>query len=324
MSKPVQFVGIYKDEFENFIKYRKSLGYKYGIAKEREFFRLNIHLNSYGCDKVMLTERMVREYIELFRNKSVSTIHGKECNVRQFGLYLKNIGYEDIYIFPESSIIWNRSNFVPYIFTKNEISSIFTATDQIPIKKNNPIDRLFFQTIYRLLYATGMRVGEAVSLKVEDVNLENDIITVHNGKDRVSRLIPFLPPLHYWLNRYTEERGKASDVYFFQSANGQHRDTQSVRTVFITKVLPAAGINPNRGGVNVRVHDLRHTFACHVLNKLVQKGADPFCALPYLSVYMGHKDIKSTELYLRLTEDRFKEITDAGHCIYEGLGDWDD
>ena len=39
---------------------------------------------------------------------------------------------------------------------------------------------------------------------------------------------------------------------------------------------------------------------------------------------MGHKDIKSTELYLRLTEDRFKEITDAGHCIYEGLGDWDD
>ena len=48
MSKPVQFVGIYKDEFENFIKYRKSLGYKYGIAKEREFFRLNIHLNSYG------------------------------------------------------------------------------------------------------------------------------------------------------------------------------------------------------------------------------------------------------------------------------------
>ena len=82
MSKPVQFVGIYKDAFENFIKYRKSLGYKYGIAREREFFRLNIHLNSYGCDKVMLTERMVREYIELFRNKSVSTIHGKECNVR--------------------------------------------------------------------------------------------------------------------------------------------------------------------------------------------------------------------------------------------------
>lgn len=62
MSKPVQFVGIYKDAFEDFIKYRRSLGYKYGIAKEREFFRLNIHLNGYGCDKVMLTERMVREY----------------------------------------------------------------------------------------------------------------------------------------------------------------------------------------------------------------------------------------------------------------------
>lgn len=64
---------------------------------------------------------------------------------------------EKIYTFPKNSVIWNRSDFVPYIFTKDEISSIFTATDQIP--KNNPIDRLFFQTIYRLLYATGMRVG---------------------------------------------------------------------------------------------------------------------------------------------------------------------
>ena len=89
----------------------------------------------------MPTERMVREYIELFRSKS-STIHGKECDVRQFGLYLKNIGYEDIYIFPESSIIWNRSNFAPYIFTKDENSNIFTATDQIHIKKNHPSQAL--------------------------------------------------------------------------------------------------------------------------------------------------------------------------------------
>ena len=272
----------------------------------------------------MLTEHMVREYIERFRSRSISTIHGKECDVRQFGLYLKNTGYEDIYVLPENNIIGNHSDFVPYIFTKDEISRIFAAVDQLPIKKNNPIDRLFFQTIYRLLYATGMRVGEAVSLKVEDVDLENDIITIHSGKDRVSRLIPFLPSLHYWLNKYAVERGKTSDVFFFQSANGYHRDSQSVRTVFLTKILPAAGIPVDRGYANVRVHDLRHTFACHVLDKLTKEGTDPFCTLPYLSVYMGHKDIKSTELYLRLTEDRFSEITDAGHHIYEGLGDWDD
>ena len=226
--------------------------------------------------------------------------------------------------FPESNIIRNCSDFVPYIFTKDEIFRIFAAADKIPIKKNNPIDRLFFQTIYRLLYATGMRVGEAVSLKVEDVDLENDIITIHNGKNCVSRLIPFLPSLHYWLNGYAEKRRKSSDIFFFQSANGEHRDQQCVRTVFITKVLPAAGIDPKRGDSYVRVHDLRHTFACHVLDKLAHEGADPFCILPYLSVYMGHKDIKSTEIYLRLTEDRFSEITDAGHQIYEGLGDWDD
>ena len=74
-----------------------------------------------------------------------------------------------------------------------------------------------------------------------------------------------------------------------------------------------------------RVHDLRHTFACHSLDQMVRSGMDAFCALPYLSTYMGHKGIESTEIYLRLTADHFEEIAEAGHYIFaESVGDPDE
>ena len=233
---------------------------------------------------------------------------------------MANCGYKDVYIFPEASIINNTSDFVPYIFTHDEIKRIFEAADTL-YSEESALDNLFLQTIYRLLYATGMRVGEALNLNVDDVDLNNDIITVHNGKDNVSRLVPFLPSLHHWLERYKNEASVQAGDHFFRRKDGKKINQMRVRNNFLYKALPAAGINPARGnGYNIRVHDLRHTFACHSLDKAIKEGKDPFCVLPYLSTYMGHKDIKSTELYLRLTEEHFNEINEAGHYIYEGLG----
>ena len=70
------------------------------------------------------------------------------------------------------------------------------------------------------------------------------------------------------------------------------------------------------------VHSLRHTFACNALNQMIKSGKDPYCALPYLSIYLGHTSIVTTEIYLRLTLQRHEEIIDAGHYIYlEGIGE---
>ena len=88
--------------------------------------------------------------------------------------------------------------------------------------------------------------------------------------------------------------------------------------VFFRKtILPAAGIKRKADNTGPRIHDLRHTFACHSLDKMVHEGIDPFCGLPYLSTYLGHKGIESTEKYLRLTADHFEKIIEAGHYIYE-------
>ena len=65
------------------------------------------------------------------------------------------------------------------------------------------------------------------------------------------------------------------------------------------------------------IHSLRHTFACNALDQMIKEGKDPYCALPYLSAYLGHTDITNTEIYLRLTMERYDEVINVGHYIYE-------
>ena len=319
------FLGPYKEIFDGYCEYKKSLGFKILKAEFYSLKRINVYLNEKYSSSVCLKKEWVDGYICRYKGKSASTIHNQECILRGLGRYMIICGYEDIYIFPETSIIKNTSSFVPYIFTPDEIKRIFEAVDNVIENIHRETDILFFQVIYRLLYATGMRIGEAINLKTDDIDLNNDIITVYNGKGNVSRLIPFLPSLHYWLDKYKTERSLHHSHYFFHHTDGRKINQMQVRNNFLYKTLPAAGINPDRSnGYNIRVHDLRHTFACHSLDKAIKEGKDPFCVLPYLSVYMGHKDIKSTELYLRLTEDHFNEINEAGHYIYEGLGGEDE
>ena len=164
-----------------------------------------------------------------------------------------------------------------------------------------------------------------MGLKTEDVDLDNKLFIVINGKGDVSRLVPFDEQLKLWLEKYRAETAKEQDTYFFESPRKGKRSRGAVNNFFQRVILPSAGIKRKPDNTGPRIHDLRHTYACHALDKMVRNGMDPFCALPYLSAYLGHKGIESTEKYLRLTADHFDEITKAGHHIYaESVGDCDD
>ena len=72
--------------------------------------------------------------------------------------------------------------------------------------------------------------------------------------------------------------------------------------------MQQAGIRQLSNGSYPRIHDLRHTYAVHALEFSISKGMDPYCSLPALSTYMGHKGIESTEYYLRLTKQYFIDV----------------
>ena len=72
----------------------------------------------------------------------------------------------------------------------------------------------------------------------------------------------------------------------------------------------------SEGSVGPRVHDIRHTYAVHALEKMINDGQDVYCTLPILSTYLGHRGIESTEKYLRLTEEAYDSIIDALSPLY--------
>ena len=319
------FVGIFKNEFENFIKYKQSQGYYASLYKKNiyQLLHFNRYLDSLNLNEITFTEIMFSNYMDSLIGKSQSTLFKYECMVRQFTKFLKNQGYENIYIQNEHNIK-NPRDYIPHVFSDSEVTKIFKVIDNLEFVRRKDL-KLFYQTFFRLLYSTGLRLGEALNLKIEDVDLENNIIVVHFGKGNVSRLVPFKPSLSVWLKTYRKHNATKNDVYFFESINGGRKSNHSVSDYFRDVILKKADISsvPRNGHVRgTCVHSLRHTFACNSLDQMIKAGVDPYCALPYLSVYLGHTSVTNTEIYLRLTMQHYDEVINQGHYIYEkGLRD---
>lgn len=322
MRADVTFEGPWAPLFEGYVAFRRGLGFKVCASDAYALSSFCSYLSARASSVGSLARDDVEGYLALFAGKAASTVRGRECMTRQLALYLRAKGL-DAWVLPEQAITRASSEFVPYVFTSDEMRRIFQALDEELHAGPGSRNRLLYQVLFRLLYSTGMRVGEALGMGVADVDLRSGVISVLHGKGDVSRLVPYHPSLGPWLEEYASRRRRPSDAYFFESPFGGMMSEPCVLTRFTKLILPRAGLPP-QAPRRMTVHSLRHTFACHSLDAAARSGADMQAYLPVLAAYMGHRDIKSTELYLRLTEERFGDVTSACHSVYEGiLGDPD-
>ena len=195
------------------------------------------------------------------------------------------------------------------------MSAIFDACDSLRLYDGHMTTIQFIiPSIIRLLYGTGLRISEALSLKNRDVDLEKRSILIRKAKNGEERLVPLSDSLAKVLEQYLKYRDQIpvphiSDAngFFFISPNGTYCRSGSVYKRF-RKVLSEAGI-PHRGDhKGPRVHDLRHTFAVRSMVKMVRSGMDLYYSLPILSVFLGHKSLGSTEHYARLTAEVYPDL----------------
>jgi integrase len=166
---------------------------------------------------------------------------------------------------------------------------------------HSPVRQATFETIIGLLWATGMRIGEALGLDRGDVDLKYGVLTVRDAKFGKTRELPLHPSTTTALARYAKRRGgwfpgESTDAFFVSAAG-----TRVLYCNFhlgFQELIQRAGIAPRSRSCRPRPHDLRHAFAVRTLIGWYRDGVDVEANLPKLSTYLGHVVPANTYWYL--------------------------
>jgi len=243
------------------------------------------------------TRADVVDFIETLRNKgySISSTCRFISSIKSLCKYLiiENVIKEDPSENLQTPKRWER---LPKSLTVSEVRSF--------LELDTPIDKptmMRDSVMLELLYSSGLRVSELVSLKVEDINLEAGFIRVL-GKGSKERVVPVniraIGRLRGYLNKARQEiLKKRQSSYLFVTGRGRsltrQRFWQTIKTLGRKK------------GIDLSPHTLRHSFATHLL----EGGAD----LRSVQKMLGHSDISTTQIYTKVTTERLKKVYTKHH-----------
>ena len=169
-----------------------------------------------------------------------------------------------------------------------------------------PLRPVTLYTMLILAYCAGLRVGEIVRLKLQDLDLAEGSIEVRNTKFFKSRRLPLSSSAVSALRGYLQARRSAgvpeepdAQLFWHKKRPYSYITTKAL----LRHVIRRAGLNTGTGRGGPRVHDLRHAFVVHRVTAWYRQGINPQNRLPYLAAYLGHRDIHSTLVYLTITQE---------------------
>ena len=205
------------------------------------------------------------------------------------------------------------SSFVPYIYTCEQLESLFHAIEPTCQFGHVLIEAHTVRAIILLLYGAGLRRGEALRLNRRDVDLTQAILTIRQTKFHKTRLVPMGKDLNEALMQYREHDDLKNcdnpDEPFFQMRKGGRVEQFPLQRLW-RRLCSKAGIERDGGARNQpRLHDLRHSAAVHRLIAWYRSGVDLDKLLPMLATYLGHASIAGTQRYLTLTPELLHEAS---------------
>jgi integrase len=214
--------------------------------------------------------------------------------VRKFAAYLHTI--EPATEVPPPGVFpARRRRPTPYLWSPADICALVSGARAL----RSPLRAATHEALFGLLAVSGMRVGEAIALQRDDVDLGNGVITIRQAKFDRSRLVPLHPTTTDALCRYAAERDRLCprprSSAFFLSGAGTALDRSGVGKTF-RKITTAIGVRT--ATVHPRVHDLRHSFAVQVLIAWQRAEVNVDEHIAVLSTYLGHVSPAGTYWYL--------------------------
>jgi integrase/recombinase XerD len=288
------------------IQEKRAAGYGY-IPQSYCLDDLDRFLAQEGLIRIELPKDLARRWCAKRVHECASTHRSRIYVLRQLAEFLGRRGYPAWSPDPKLTTI-PRYDFVPHIFSVEEVGKLFAAADALDHGAWS-LRHLIMPEILRVLYGCGLRAGEALDLTVGDVDLNEGVLTIRQGKFRKDRLVPLAPSLRDRLRRYADRMGdRAPEAIFFPGRAGGPCGKSTLYDTF-RGLLWKAGIAHGGRGRGPRLHDLRHTFAVHCLVRWYRRGDDLNARLPVLATYLGHQGLDGTQRYLRLTAEIFPELT---------------
>ncbi|MEY8199124.1 MAG: tyrosine-type recombinase/integrase [Colwellia sp.] len=302
---------------DDYLRDRRNLGYKLEIDG-RILQSFAIYADKEGVP-VQLELTKVKEWANLAPSGSEIAIARRMAIVRALSLYLHILEPTSPVI--ETSQIGRTHRRLPgYIYNQEDSDAcLMAASNLLPAYGIRP---LTMHTLLGLLISSGLRPGEAVRLKKDDVNLSTSILTVNQSKNWCRRLVPINISTTKKLKMYCSIRSlfeplKHTDSFFLMDS-GQGLNIETADNAF--KVIRRqVGLDHKINDRYPRLYDFRHTFVCRRIQSWYESGADVNSLIPQLSRYLGHKKIQDTYWYITATP----ELMSAGakrfadHC---GLG----
>lgn len=229
-------------------------------------------------------------YLSEEKGEKASSINRKLSSIRSFYKYLLNKGYVSKNVFSHIQGP-KKEKRLPRYFEYYELEMLFSVpNDNTALGQRDLL-------ILELLYATGLRVGELVSIKLADIHISDRTIFIL-GKGNKERIVSFgeyaLDSLKHYLRDGREKLNKKNSSYLLLNNQGGPLTERGVRYI-LDKIIKQTTLNKN-----ISPHMLRHTFATHLLNE--------GCDLLSVQKLLGHESISSTQIYTHVTTDRLKEV----------------
>ena len=292
----------------DFLAQKRSLGYKYK-AEEYVLHTLDRFWHDNNGNNTDITEKNLEGWMQKKETETVASRSNRVSVLRQFTLYLNGIG-EHAFI-PMDKYI--KSHPVFHVLSMTEIQELFQAIDTYAHRRrqSSEVTRMIqeYKILFRLILCTGLRKSEALGLRLQDVNLSENTVSIYQGKMRKDRLVYMSSDMSELISDYLEYLFRQignEPLWLFPSVDPAKHMSGGCAHRFrdFWNMTPSA-LNCEKAPT---IHSLRHTYVVMRMNQWMESGYDLRVMMPYLSRQLGHVSVDETFYY-------YHQVIDAHRII---------
>jgi integrase len=282
-----------RDALGDYLALRRALGFKLANAG-RLLGQFIDYLDERGVDTPTIEHAVAWATLPASASPAWTAI--RLSVVRGFAAYLHGID-ATVPVPPAGLLRHGPDRATPYLYSDGQIRALLAAAAGL----RPGLRAATYQTLIGLLVVSGIRVGEAIALDTDDLDVDNGLLLVRRAKFDKSRLVPLHPSTMRALAGYRdlrdELRARPGSPALLVSTAGTRLLHSNINLTF-AGLTRQAGIIRRSASCRPRIHDIRHSFAVATVLDWYRDGADVPAMMPRLATYLGHTDPKHTFWYL--------------------------